>query len=83
MRERVQREQYISRAKALDITEYTLSNFYVTEGSGLFVVSYDIETSESIDGKRIASKASRLSVWQNNHGTWQWVAHAVLIPAPL
>lgn len=74
--------QYMIRAKLLNITDYTISNFHVTEGSGLFVVSYDLETSETIEGKRIASKAPRLSVWQNNNGTWQWVAHAVLIPVP-
>ena len=77
------KEQYITRAKVLNISEYTLSNFHVTQSPGLFVVSYDLQTSETIEGNRISSKAPRLSVWQNNNGIWQWVAHAVLIPMPV
>lgn len=76
------KEQYMGRARSLNINDFTLSNFSVTEGNGLFVVTYDAETSETFEGQRISSKAARLSVWQQNNGIWQWIAHAVLIPVP-
>ena len=52
----------------------------VTEGPGVAVVTYEITLSETIEGQRFTSKASRLSVWQNDNGKWQTIAHASLIP---
>lgn len=76
------KEQYMNREKSLNINEFTLSNFQVTEGSGLFIVTYNVATTETIEGTRLSSNAVRLSVWQQNNNVWQWVAHAVLIPVP-
>lgn len=74
------KQQYLIHAKALSIHEYTLSDFKVTEGPDLFVVTYTVETSETIEGKRLLSNAFRLSVWQKNKNEWLMAAHAILIP---
>lgn len=74
------KDQYMIHAKALNIDDLILSNFVVTKGPGVTVVTYELATSETIEGKRLSSKAVRLSVWQKNNANWQWVAHALLIP---
>ncbi len=74
------KEQFMNLVKSIDISDYTLSDFVVTEGPGVAVVTYEITLSETIEGQRFTSKASRLSVWQNDNGKWQTIAHASLIP---
>jgi hypothetical protein len=76
------KEQYLIRAKKLNISDYKMNEFIVTEGPGLKVITYSVEVSETIEGKRITANAERLSVWQENNGNWQWIAHAILIPVP-
>jgi hypothetical protein len=76
------KEQFMIRAKTLDLSDYIMNDFNVTEGPDLMVVSYSVSVSETIEGKRLSSKAVRLSVWQKNKGDWKWVAHSVLIPVP-
>jgi len=76
------KEQTLNLAKTMNIGDYTLYNFKVTEGPGVLVVTYEIEVSETIDGRPIRSRANRLSVWQNNNNNWQLIAHAALIPVP-
>lgn len=74
------KDQYFSRAKKLDIGEFTLSNFKITEGKNAMVITYDVGVTATIDDKRITSKASRLSVWEKDGNDWKWIAHAVLMP---
>lgn len=74
------KEQYFSRVKKMEIGDFTISNFKITEGQNSMVITYDVGVTETIDGKKISSKASRLSVWEKSDGTWKWIAHAVLIP---
>lgn len=69
--------------KKLDLSDFTLENFKVTEGPDVYVVTYDATVSETIEGQRITSKAARLSTWKNNNGKWQWVAHGIIIPVVL
>lgn len=76
------KEQFLNLARSADLSDYKLSNFKITEGPGIAVVTYDVDVSETIGGKRISSKASRLSVWHNNKDKWQLAAHAILIPVP-
>lgn len=76
------KEQYMNRVKALNVADVTLNNFQVTENAGVIIVTYNAATTETIEGDRIASNATRLSVWQQNGGVWQWIAHAILIPLP-
>lgn len=76
------KDQYMNRVKALDIGDFTLHNFKVTEGSGVIVVTYNISVSETIEGNRLTSSAMRMSVWQKKRDNWQWIAHAILVPVP-
>jgi hypothetical protein len=76
------KEQFMNVAKSLNISDYTLSDFVITEGPGVVVVTYEINLTETIRGERLTSNASRLSVWLNDNGKWQIIAHAVLIPVP-
>ena len=77
------KEQYINRAKTLNLTDFTISDFTVTEGPETMIVTYNITAAETIGGKRLSTKAGRLSVWQRYHNNWQWIAHAILIPVPI
>lgn len=76
------KEQFMNQIKLINISEYSFGNFKITEGPGIAIATYDINVSETIEGKRLSSRANRLSVWQNNGGKWQMIAHAVLIPVP-
>lgn len=76
------KEQFMNRLKTINISDYTLDNFVITQGPGVAVATYDVTVSETISGKRISSKAGRLSVWQNANGKWLLIAHAILIPVP-
>lgn len=76
------KEQAMILIKTMDIGDYTLSDFVITEGPNIAVVTYRIALSETIEGQRLSSRASRLSVWQNDQGKWQLIAHAILIPVP-
>lgn len=72
--------QTLDQLKSLDVNDFAISNIKVTTGPDVFIVTYDISVSETFNESRISSNAPRISVWQNNQGIWQWVAHAVLIP---
>lgn len=76
------KDQYVIMAKTANIQDYTLSNFNVTEGPNTSIVTYDISLAETVEGKRITSKATRLSVWENNNNKWLLIAHSILIPVP-
>jgi hypothetical protein len=77
------KEQYLKHLMTLKPSDYHMYNFHVTEGPALMVVAYNMGISETIEGKRISSDSVRLSVWQNNNGNWQWIAHAFLVPVPV
>lgn len=74
------REETLNQLKYLNANVFSLSNFKVTEGPGVFIVTYDAAVSEVLENDRFYSNASRISVWQNNNGNWQWAAHGILIP---
>ena len=76
------KEKYLDHAKTLNASDYKLTNFVVTEGPGIIVVTYNVSVSETIEGKRLSANAARLSVWQNVKDDWKWVAHALLVPVP-
>lgn len=76
-------EEILDGMKKLNLSDFTLENFKVTEGPDVYVVTYDATVSETIEGQRISAKAARLSTWKNNNGKWQWVAHGIIIPVVL
>ena len=76
------KNQYLIHAKTVNISDYILSDFKSTDSPELIVVTYEIATSETIEGRPLTSKATRLSVWQKTNDQWQQIAHAILIPVP-
>lgn len=77
------RDRYreIDLIRHLELGEYTLSDFKVTQTPGTFIVTYTAAVKETIDAESLPSKPTpRLSVWQNNNGTWQWITHANFNP---
>ena len=71
--------QEIELIKNLDLGEYTLSDFKVTENGPVIVVSYFVSVQETIEGERLSSEpAARLSVFTKIEDEWQWLAHANL-----
>ena len=64
--------------KMLKPSEFTYSNFQATESQDMIILTYDAFAKETIEFNLIVGKATRMSVWQNNNGTWQWIAHASL-----
>jgi Domain of unknown function (DUF4440) len=76
--------QEMKLIKNLNLGDYKLSEFKVTEGDDTIIVTYLIAVQETIDDKRLSTTpAVRLSVWQkNDDDTWQWIVHANLNPIP-
>lgn len=73
------RNQEFKLIKNLNIGQYILSNFKVTENGSTLIVTYDAAVEESINGKRVSAKPTpRLSVWVLNGKDWQWLVHANL-----
>jgi hypothetical protein len=69
--------------KKLAIGDYSITDMKVTECEDAIIVTYMIAVPETIDKQRLSiNPAPRMSVWQNNSGVWQWIAHANLNPIP-
>ncbi len=67
--------------KELNLGEYTLSNFKVTQVGPTIIVSYFVSVEETIEGKRLSREpAARLSIFLKTDSIWQWIAHANLNP---
>jgi len=67
--------------KELNLDEYTLSNFKVTQVGPTIIVSYFVSVEETIEGKRLSTKpAARLTIFLKTDSSWQWIAHANLNP---
>ncbi len=58
--------------KELNLDEYTLSNFKVTQVGPTIIVSYFVSVEETIEGKRLSTKpAARLSIFLKTDSGWQ------------
>jgi hypothetical protein len=67
--------------KELNLDEYTLSNFEVTQVGPAIIVSYFVSVEETIEGKRLSTKpAARLTIFLKTDSDWEWIAHANLNP---
>ena len=74
-------EAELKLLKELNLGEYTLSNFEVTEVGPAIIVSYFVSVEETIEGKRLSTEpAARLSIFLKTDSGWQWIAHANLNP---
>jgi hypothetical protein len=65
------KEQFIARAKTLNVTEDNLDNFKVTENGDLIVISYTSNISETINGQKTSSSGYRMSTWQKVNDKYQ------------
>lgn len=66
--------------KNLQLGNYTLSNFKTSQQGDTIIVTYTVSADETIDDRRLTTRpSSRLSIWRNHNGQWQWLAHANLI----
>lgn len=67
--------------KNLDLGDFTLNDFRVTQQGDTTIVTYSVSADETIDDRRLSHRASpRLSVWRKNQGEWQLLAHVNLNP---
>jgi len=73
------RKQEVELLKGLNLGEYTLSNFQITQNGPVIIATYFISVEETIKGKRLSKNpAPRLSVFLKTKSGWQWIAHANL-----
>jgi len=71
------RSAEIALLRNLNLGEYRLSDFKVTQYDDIIVLTYMVEAQETIGGKLLSMQPSpRLSVWRKVGMGWQWVAHA-------
>ena len=74
------RQAEIEHIKELDLGEYNLDNFKVTQSRNVIIVTYTASVKEKIGGVTQTQKAfPRLSVWKKTKHGWQMIAHANLI----
>ena len=74
-------ETELNLLKELNLGQYTLSNFKVTQVGPAIIVSYFVSVEEAIEGKRLSTKpAARLTIFLKTDSGWQWIAHANLNP---
>ena len=75
------REQEIELMKGLQLGEYEMTDFRVTQNGSFIVVTYKVSVEEIIDGQVLPTEpAARLSVWAKTDKGWQWISHANLNP---
>jgi hypothetical protein len=73
------KDQEIDLIKKLNLGSYQITNLKTTEHGGVIVVTYTISVGESTDPKRLSQGPYPcLSIWKNNNGNWQWIAHSNL-----
>ena len=72
--DRLGREAYL--AAPANVEDFTISDVAATQGGDVVVVTYLIETTETIDGVEQTTTAPRLSVFRLVDGVWQLSAHA-------
>jgi len=74
-------EEELKLLKQLNLGDYTLSNFKVTEVGPTMIVSYFVSVVETIDAKCLSIEpAARLTIFLKTDSGWQWIAHANLNP---
>ncbi len=72
--DRLGRDAYL--AAPANVEDFTISDVAATQGGDVIVVTYLIETTETIDGVEQATTAPRLSVFRLVDGAWRLSAHA-------
>ena len=70
----------IELVKNLNMGDYVLDTFEVTQNSNTLNVSYFVNVEETIDGDVLNKRSARLSVFTKTTEGWKWFSHANLVP---
>ena len=74
-------EEEFTLLEGLNLGDYTLDNFQVTQNGDIIIATYSVSVHETIEGKVLpTAPAVRLSVFLKTDKGWQWIAHANLNP---
>ncbi len=74
------RDEEIELIKGLNMGEYVLDNFKITQNENTINVTYFVNVTETIDENTITKHAARLSVFSKTADGWKWFSHANLVP---
>ncbi|MBL7148486.1 MAG: nuclear transport factor 2 family protein [Candidatus Cloacimonetes bacterium] len=74
------RDEQIELIRGLNMGEYVLDNFKITQNENTMNVTYFVNVTETIAGNTITKHAARLSVFSKTVDGWKWVSHANLVP---
>ncbi len=70
----------IELVKGLNMGEFKLTDFVVTENEHTMNVAYFVHVTETIEGETYNKKSARLSVFSKTPDGWKWISHANLLP---
>ena len=74
------RDEQIELIRGLNMGEYVLDNFKITQNENTINVTYFVNVTETIAGNTITKHAARLSVFSKTVDGWKWFSHANLVP---
>lgn len=74
------RDDEIKLIKGLNMGEYVLDTFVITQNENTMNVTYFVNVTETIDGKTITKRSARLSIFSKTSDGWKWFSHANLVP---
>lgn len=75
------KQKEIELLKNLNLGNYQLTDFTVTQHDNIIIVTYMASVEETIEGETLsATPTPRMSVWIKSGKGWQWIAHANLNP---
>ncbi|MDA3812886.1 MAG: nuclear transport factor 2 family protein, partial [Candidatus Cloacimonetes bacterium] len=74
------RDEQIELIKGLNMGDYMLDNFKITQNENTMNVTYFVNVTETIEGNTITKHAARLSVFNKTTDGWKWFSHANLAP---
>ena len=74
------RDEQIELIRGLNMGEYVLNNFKITQNKNTINVTYFVNVTETIAGNTITKHAARLSVFSKTIDGWKWFSHANLVP---
>lgn len=70
------REAELKLIEGLNLGEYTLSDFNVTQAGSVIIATYCVSVEETIAGERLSREPTpRLSVFLHADDAWLWIAH--------
>ena len=74
------RDEQIELIRGLNMGEYVLDNFKITQNENTMNVTYFVNVTETIEGNTITKHTARLSVFSKTVDGWKWFSHANLVP---